>query len=140
MNFEKIEIPVNDGNVWVGRLTPNQLISISDHLWSTKRKLLIEDLKDAEVDSADRIVALSNHDAKRGLMSEVIGYAMNMEGAMHIIGVASKSEGIDDIAKDFNGSAQDAVSIAIFCIGCEVKTESDDSKSKKKQEKKNQSG
>jgi len=134
MQYERIEVPVTDGVAWVRRTTPNQLISIGDKVWSEKRKRIIQDLKDADVESADRVSALSKHDKSRGLMSEIIEYAMGMEGALEILRVASESEGsenAENISDRFAGTANDAVSIAVQVLGIQFEKESA-SKSKKK--------
>ncbi len=57
-----------------------------------KKKRMIQDMKDAEVDSAERMKALESHDGKRGLMSEIIGHAVTTHGALEIIAEATKSE------------------------------------------------
>ena len=73
MQRKRIEIETTDGTAWLDRLTPRMMIAIGDRVWSEKRKRLIDDLKDAEVDSASRIVALRELDNSRGMMSEVVG-------------------------------------------------------------------
>lgn len=92
-------------------------------------------MKDAEVDSAERMNALEAHDSKRGLMSEIIGHAVTTHGALEIIEEAVKSEhseNAEGLPDNFEGTSEDAIRIALELIGTEISF-GDDSDSKKKQ-------
>ena len=52
------------------------MIAIGDRLWYEKRERLIGDLKDAEIDSVERVSALRELDTSRGMMSEVVHHAI----------------------------------------------------------------
>ena len=134
MKHEKIEVPTTDGVAWVERLTPRQMISIGDRLWVQKRKRLIDDLKDAEIDSEQRVKALSELDKSRGMMSEIISHSIKMDGCLELIGEASKgknTENADGLPDNFDGSGEDAIRIALSLVGAELDQE-DSKKSKKK--------
>lgn len=138
MKCERIEVAVADGIAWLVRLSPRQMIAIGDRLWSEQRKQLILDMKEAEVDSAERMVALSNHERKRGLMSEVISYAITSHGALDIIQEASKSEHSENasgLPDSFSGTTEDAIRIALELVGAELNT-SDEPASKSTKKKK----
>ena len=137
MKHERIEVTVTDGSAWLDRLTPRQMISIGDCLWSEQRKRMIQDMKDAEVESAERMKALQQHDAKRGLMSEIVHYAINLHGSLEIIAEASKgknAENADGLPDNFEGTAEEAMHIALQLIGAQLDNNQDDkpNKSKKK--------
>ena len=137
MKHERIEVTVTDGSAWLDRLTPRQMISIGDCLWSEQRKRMIQDMKAAEVESAERMKALQQHDAKRGLMSEIVHYAINLHGSLEIIAEASKgknAENADGLPDNFEGTAEEAMHIALQLIGAQLDNNQDDkpNKSKKK--------
>ena len=91
-------------------------------------------MKDAEVDSAERMKALESHDGKRGLMSEIIGHAVTTHGALEIIAEATKSEHAENaegLPDNFDGTSEDAIRIALELIGTELSFD-DGSDSKKK--------
>ena len=135
MKHERIEVTTTDGSAWLERLSPRQMISVGDCLWSEKRKRMIQDMKDAEVESAERMKALQELDDKRGLMSEIILYAINMKGSLDIISEASKgknAENADGLPDNFEGTAEEAMRIALDLIGAELEKPKTDSKSKKK--------
>ena len=143
MKHERIEVTTTDGSAWLDRLTPRQMISIGDCLWSEKRKRLIQDMKDAEVDSAERMKALERHEENRGKLGELINYACTGHGALAIIEEASKSpnaENADGLPDNFEGMSEQAMSIALILIGVEIETNEKDSKAKKKKSKENQDG
>ena len=134
MKCERIEVAVTDGIAWLVRLSPRQMISIGDRLWTEQRKQMILDMKEAEVDSAERMVALREHERKRGLMSEIIGHAVTTHGALEIIAEATKSEHAENaegLPDNFDGTSEDAIRIALELIGTELSFE-DESDSKKK--------
>jgi hypothetical protein len=135
MKHERIEVTTTDGSAWLERLSPRQMISVGDCLWSDKRKRMIQDMKDAEVESAERMKALQELDDKRGLMSEIILYAINLQGSLDVIAEASKgknAENADGLPDNFEGTAEDAMRIALDLIGAELEKPKTDSKSKKK--------
>ena len=137
MKHQRIEVTTTDGSAWLDRLTPRQMISIGDCLWSEQRKRMIQDMKAAEVESAERMKALQQHDAKRGLMSEIVHYAINLHGSLEIIAEASKgknAENADGLPDNFEGTAEEAMHIALKLIGAQLDIEQDDkpNKSKKK--------
>ena len=135
MKHERIEVTTTDGSAWLDRLTPRQMISVGDCLWSEKRKRMIQDMKDAEVESAERMKALQELDDKRGLMSEIILYAINLQGSLDIIAEAAKSksaENADGLPDNFEGTSEDAMRIALDLIGAELEEPKTNSKSKKK--------
>jgi hypothetical protein len=123
MKHQRIEVTITDGSAWLERLSPRQMIAVGDCLWSAKRKRLIQDMKDAEIDSENRMKSLEAHDSKRGLMSEIIGYAVTSHGSLEII------EGLPD---NFEGTAEDAIRIALELIGTEISMGSDKESKKKK--------
>ena len=134
MKHQRIEVTTTDGSAWLGRLSPRQMIAVGDCLWSAKRKRLIQDMKDAEVDSAERMKSLEAHDGKRGLMSEIIGHAVTTHGALEIIAEATKSEHAENaegLPDNFDGTSEDAIRIALELIGTELSFD-DGSDSKKK--------
>ena len=138
MKHERIEIQTTDGVAWVERLTPRQMISLGDRIWSEKRRRLIQDLKDGEIHSEQRIVALSNLESKRGLMSMILEHAMMLNGSIEIIEEAANSknaENADGLPDNFDGTNEDAIRIAIDLIGIEFDIE-EPSESKKKSKKK----
>ena len=109
------------------------MIAIGDCLWSEKRKRLIQDMKDAEIDSAERMKALQDLDNRRGFMSEIVNYAISIEGSLAIIAEASNgknAENASDLPDNFDGTAEDAMRIALSLIGAEL--EQDKAKTKKK--------
>lgn len=111
------------------------MIAVGDCLWSAKRKRLIQDMKDAEIDSENRMKSLEAHDGKRGLMSEIIGYAVTSHGSLEIIKEASKSanaENAEGLPDNFEGTAEDAIRIALELIGTEISMGSDKESKKKK--------
>ena len=137
MKHKRIEVTTTDGSAWLDRLTPRQMISIGDCLWSEQRKRMIQDMKDAEVESAERMKALHQHDAKRGMMSEIVHYAINLQGSLEIIAEAAKgknAENADGLPDNFEGTAEEALHIALKLIGAQLDIEQDDkpNKSKKK--------
>ena len=135
MQRKRIEIETTDGTAWLDRLTPRMMIAIGDRLYSEKRKRLIEDLKDAEVDSAERVVALQELHKSRGMMSELVGHAVTPFGALEIIEEASKSknsEKADGLPDNFVGTSEDAVKIALELVAAELSKPEDDKKPTKK--------
>ena len=111
------------------------MIAIGDRLYSEKRKRLIEDLKDAEVGSAERVVALQELNKSRGMMSELVGHAVTPFGALEIIKEASKSknsEKADGLPDNFVGTSEDAVKIALELVAAELSKPEDDKKPTKK--------
>tara|TARA_R110002051_G_scaffold49659_4_gene96853 strand:+ start:177 stop:584 length:408 start_codon:yes stop_codon:yes gene_type:complete len=135
MKHQRIEVTITDGSAWLGRLSPRQMISVGDCLWSAKRKRLIQDMKDAEIDSENRMKSLESHDNKRGLMSEIIGYAVTSHGSLEIIKEASKSEHAENaegLPDNFEGTAEDAIRIALELIGTEISMGNDKESKKKK--------
>lgn len=134
MKHERIEVTTTDGSAWLDRLTPRQMIAIGDCLWSEKRKRLIQDMKDAEIDSAERMKALKELDASRGMMSEIVHHAIVLSGSLEIIKVAASgknAENADGLPDNFDGTAEDAMRIALDLIGAQL----DSGNSKKKQKK-----
>ena len=136
MKHERIEVPILDGeSAWLDRLTPRQMITIGDRLWSEQRKRLIQDMKDAEVESVERMSALQQHDNKRGLMSEIVHHAIVLHGSLDIIEEASKgknAENADGLPDNFSGSSEDAMKIALSLIGAELDSDSGSQTKKKK--------
>jgi hypothetical protein len=135
MKYERIEVTITDGTAWLERLSPRQMISIGDRLWSEKRKRMIQDMKDAEIESAERMQALQELDNKRGLMSEIVLHAINLQGSLDIIAEAAKSknaENADGLPDNFEGTSEDAMRIALDLIGAELEKPKTESKSKKK--------
>ena len=133
MKHERIEVTTTDGSAWLDRLTPRQMIAIGDCLWSEKRKRLIQDMKDAEIDSAERMKALQGLDSSRGMMSEIVHHAIVMSGSLDIIKTAASgknAENADGLPDNFDGTAEDAMRIALDLIGAQL--ESGTSKKKKK--------
>tara|TARA_R100001594_G_scaffold150505_2_gene212032 strand:- start:10898 stop:11326 length:429 start_codon:yes stop_codon:yes gene_type:complete len=142
MKYERIEVEVAEGIAWLCRITPRQMIALGDSLWSETRKRLIQDMKDADIESAERMKCLEEHDRKRGLMSEVIHYAVTAHGSLEIIKLASEneeSENADGLPESFIGTTEDAIRIALELIGTQIDNDSN-GKSKKKAEKKSQNG
>jgi len=137
MKHERIEVTTTDGSAWLDRLTPRQMIAIGDCLWSEKRKRLIQDMKDAEIDSAERMKALKELDASRGMMSEIVHHAIVLSGSLDIIKTAASgknAENADGLPDNFDGTAEDAMRIALDLIGAQL-----DSGTPKKKQKKNAS-
>jgi len=135
MKYERIEVTITDGTAWLERLSPRQMISIGDRLWSEKRKRMIQDMKDAEIESAERMQALQELDNKRGLMSEIVLHAINLQGSLDIMAEAAKSknaENADGLPDNFEGTSEDAMRIALDLIGAELEKPKTESKSKKK--------
>ena len=135
MQRKRIDIQTTDGTAWLDRLTPRMMIAIGDRLYSEKRKRLIDDLKDAEVDSAERVVALQELNKSRGMMSELVGHAVTPFGALEIIEEASKSknsEKADGLPDSFVGTSEDAVKIALELVAAELSKPEDDKKPTKK--------
>ena len=133
MKHERIEVTTTDGSAWLDRLTPRQMIAIGDCLWSEKRKRLIQDMKDAEIDSAERMKALQGLDSSRGMMSEIVHHAIVLSGSLDIIKTAASgnnAENADGLPDNFDGTAEDAMRIALDLIGAQL--ESGTSKKKKK--------
>lgn len=92
-------------------------------------------MKDAEVDSENRMKSLEAHDNRRGLMSEIIGHAVTTHGALEIIKEASKSanaENAEGLPDNLDGTAEDAIRIALDLIGTEISMGSDKDSKKKK--------
>lgn len=111
------------------------MIAIGDRVWSEKRKRLIDDLKDAEIDSAERVVALRDLDNSRGMMSEVVGYAITPRGALEIIEEASKSENAenaDGLPDNYVGTSEEAIKIALELIAAELTKPEEEGKPAKK--------
>lgn len=134
MKQQRIEVPVSGGSAWLDRLSPRQMIAIGDRLWSEQRKRLIQDLKDADVDSKERVSALRDLDSRRGLMSEVVHHAISLHGAMDIIEEASNgknAENASGLPDNFDGTSEDAIKISLELIGAEL--DKPESKTKKKQ-------
>ena len=141
MKHERIEVVTTAGSAWLERLSPRQMIAVGDSLWSEHRKRLLQDMKDAEVDSADRMKALQDHDGKRGLMSELVHYAISLQGALEIIATAAKgknAENANELPDNFVGSAEEGMRIALDLLGAEIGK--NDSKTKKKKLKESQDG
>ena len=135
MQRKRIEIQTTDGTAWLDRLTPRMMIAIGDRVWSEKRKRLIDDLKDAEIDSAERVVALRDLDNSRGMMSEVVGYAITPRGALEIIEEASKSENAenaDGLPDNYVGTSEEAIKIALELIAAELTKPEEEGKPAKK--------
>jgi len=139
MQRKRIDIETTDGTAWLDRLTPRMMIAIGDRLWSEKRERLIGDLKDAEIDSVERVSALSELDKSRGMMSEVVHHAISVAGAMDIIAEASKSEtaeNAESLPDSFMGSSEEAIKIALGLIGAELEEEPDEAEKPKGRPKK----
>ena len=139
MKHERIEVTTTDGSAWLDRLTPRQMIAIGDCLWSEKRKRLIQDMKDAEIDSAERMKALQGLDSSRGMMSEIVHHAIVLSGSLDIIKAAASgknAENADGLPDNFDGTAEDAMRIALDLIGAQLES----GNSKKKQKKKDSDG
>ena len=135
MQRKRIEIETTDGTAWLDRLTPRMMIAIGDRLWSEKRERLIDDLKDAEIDSLERVSALRELDKSRGMMSEVVHYAITVTGAIEIIAEASKSktaENAESLPDSFMGSSEEAIKIALGLIGAELEEEPSEESDKPK--------
>ena len=135
MQRKRIEVETTDGTAWLDRLTPRMMIAIGDRVWSEKRKRLIDDLKDAEIDSAERVVALRDLDNSRGMMSEVVGYAITPRGALEIIEEASKSENAenaDGLPDNYVGTSEEAIKIALELIAAELTKPEEEGKPAKK--------
>jgi len=135
MKRQRIEVPVVDGAAWVERLTPRMLIAIGDRLWNDQRKRLIDDLKDAEVESDGRVQALRDLDNRRGLMSEIVHQAVTMHGALDLIAEAAKGpnvENADGLPDSFDGSGEEAIKIALDLIGAALDADPPKAESKKK--------
>lgn len=135
MKHQRIEVPVTGGSAWLARLSPRQMISIGDRLWSEQRKQLITDMKEAEIESAQRIQALRDHEKRHGLMSEIIQYAITSHGSLEIIKEAASnenSENGEDLPDNFEGTTEDAMRIALELVGAELSTEPDTEEPKKK--------
>ena len=133
MKCERIEVPITDGVAWLERLTPRQMISIGDRLYSEKKSRLIASMKEAEIESEERMKMLEDLEYKRGLMSELINYAIKSDGAMKIIEVASESpnaENASGLPDNFQGSSEEAMRIAIDLIGASVNEDEKPSKKK----------
>ena len=138
MKYERIEIQTENGTAWLDRLTPRQIIKIGDSLWSEKRIRLIQDLKDADIGSVERIKAIQDHEKKRGLMSEIMQYAMCVHGVREIIAEASKSEtatNAEGLPDNFIGTNEESMLIALELLGVEIDTSTDDSGEKTKKKK-----
>ena len=138
MKHERIEVQTENGTAWLERLTPRQLISFGDTIWSDQRKRLIQDMKDADVGSAERMKALQEHEQKRGLMSEIIPYAITIHGALEMIAEASKgknAENADGLPHNFVGTSEESMRIALDLIGAELQSESEDKDTKPKKKK-----
>ena len=133
MKRQRIEVTTTDGSAWLERLSPRQMIAIGDRLWSEKRKRMIQDMKDAEVESAERMKALQDLDERRGKMGEIIGHAILTHGSLEIIAEASRgknAENAEGLPDNFDGTSEDAMRIALDLVGAEL--EEKPSKSKKK--------
>lgn len=131
MKQERIEIPVTDGTAWLDKLTPRMMIAVGDRIWCEQRTGLIEDLKNAEVDSTERVAALRELNTRRGLMSEVVHYAISVVGAMDVIKEAARSktaENADGLPDSFTGTSEEAIKIALGLIGAELEDEPKESK------------
>tara|TARA_R100000995_G_scaffold81002_1_gene53406 strand:- start:810 stop:1220 length:411 start_codon:yes stop_codon:yes gene_type:complete len=135
MKHQRIEVPVAGGTAWLSRLSPRQMICIGDRLWSNQRKQLIKDLKEAEIESAERIQALRDHERRHGLMSEIITYAITSHGSLEIIKEAASnehSENGEGLPDNFEGTTEDAMRIALELVGAELSNDSEENKPKKK--------
>lgn len=136
MKHQRIEVTTTDGTAWLERLSPRQMIAIGDCLWSEQRKRLIQDMKDADIESAERMKALETLEDKRGRMIDVINHAITSHGALAIIEEASKgknAENADGLPDNFEGTSEEAMRIALDLIGAEL---GDDSKKESKSKKK----
>jgi len=135
MQRKRIEIETTDGTAWLDRMTPRMMIAVGDRVWSEKRKRLIADLKDAEVESADRVVALQELDNSRGLLSIIVGHAITPRGSLEIIEEASKgenAENADGLPDNFVGTSEEAMKIALELVAAELSKPEDDKKPAKK--------
>ena len=112
MKHQRIEVTTTDGTAWLERLSPRQMIAIGDCLWSEQRKRLIQDMKDADIESAERMKAL-----------EIIEEASKGKNA----------ENADGLPDNFEGTSEEAMRIALDLIGAEL---GDDSKKESKSKKK----
>ena len=93
-------------------------------------------MKDADIESAERMKALETLEDKRGRMSDVINYAITSHGALAIIEEASKgknAENADGLPDNFEGTSEEAMRIALDLVGAEL---GDDSKKQSKSKKK----
>ena len=137
MKHERIEVPTTDGNAWLSRLTPRQIISLGDRLWKAQRTQLLQNLIDADVDSSDRVKALNEHENKRGLMSEIIHHAISTHGSFEIIAEAAKAKDAEDaegLPENFDGTSEEAMTIALALMGAMVATDANDKPKKKKKD------
>ena len=135
MNCERIEVTTTDGTAWLDRLSPRQMITIGDRLYAQKKSRLIEAMKEAEIESAERMAMIAELENKRGLMSELISYAIKSDGAMEIISLASETpsaENASGLPENFKGTSEQAMRIAIDLIGASVNEEEEEKPSKKK--------
>ena len=135
MKHERIEVATTDGSAWLERLSPRQMIAVGDSLWSEHRKRLLQDMKDAEVDSADRMKALQDHDEKRGKMGFLVDHCIRIDGALEIIEEAAKnknSTNADGLPDNFEGNAEAAMYIALDLIGAEIEKNPKKNNTKKK--------
>ena len=131
MNCERIEVTTTDGTAWLDRLTPRQMIAIGDRLYAQKKSRLIEAMKEAEIESAERMAMIAELENKRGLMSD----AIKSDGAMEIISLASETpsaENASGLPDNFKGTSEQAMRIAIDLIGASVNEEEGKPSKKKK--------
>lgn len=146
MKRKRIPVPLQDGKTaWLERLTPRMIIEVSDSLWHERRQRMLDDFNAAEVDSADRVSALSSLDSERGLYSHLLHYAVTLGGAQEILEKAATSkaaENANDLIDRCAMQPQEMMNIACDLLGYTVEDEpeQDSTSTKKNNESEDHSG
>ena len=129
MKRKRIEVPLVDGGTaWLDRLTPRMMIAVGDAIWCARRDRLIADMAKAEIDSPAKMEGLKQLDSERGLMSELLRYAVTLEGATAIIEKAAAS----DTAENATGLPDSAslegegvIRTALALVGADIGADDD---------------
>ena len=106
------------------QLSVAECIEVADKVWQVEKNELLNRLDEAKVDGASRLQQLNDHDARRGLASELTRQVFRLKNAMLVLDIASDKENKDSIQEL---SPSDAVELALRCLGYKEKNGEDES-------------
>ncbi len=123
-----ISIDRNGKSYHVPEASVGDLMSLLDQQFEASRIELLKDLDDVQATAGEKIVALKELRATKGLTSNLMRSAFELEGATKIIKYVCKPEDADAI---LDASPDDLVWLALKILGFEPKDpdESDDEES-----------
>ena len=136
MKRKRIAVALSDGQTaWLERLSPRQIVELSDSVWDASRRRLIQNMIDAEIESGDRVAQIIALDKTRGMFSELLKHAGTVGGSQEIKTKASTSkyaENATDIIDNMNIESEDVIRVACDLLGHELEEIGDENNPPKK--------